>query len=119
MRRSSATESLRAAWLLMVVYTLNFMDRQVLSVLLPQIQAQFHIADALAGLLHGTAFALFYVTLALPIARVADTGNRVRIIAAATFVWGAMTTLCGLASNFAMLFLLCSSISFVSQETDE
>src|SRR5262245_24807403 len=54
------------AWLLMGVYTLNFMDRQVMSVLLPQIQKEFAIGDAVAGLLHGTAFALFYVTLALP-----------------------------------------------------
>jgi MFS family permease len=93
------------AWLLMGVYTLNFMDRQVMSVLLPQIQKEFGISDTAAGLLHGTAFALFYVTLALPIARWADKANRVRIIAAATVLWSAMTALCGFARNFAELFL--------------
>jgi len=93
------------AWLLMAVYTLNFMDRQVVSVLLPQIQKEFQASDTVAGLLHGTAFALFYVTLALPIARWADTGNRVRIIAVATVLWSAMTALCGFARNFAELFL--------------
>jgi len=81
------------------------MDRQVVSILLPQIQAEFGASDTLAGLLHGTAFALFYVTLALPIARWADAGNRVRIIAAATVLWSAMTALCGLARNFTELFL--------------
>jgi MFS family permease len=93
------------AWLLMGVYTLNFMDRQVMSVLLPQIQKEFGIGDAAAGLLHGTAFALFYVTLALPIARWADRANRVNIIALATVLWSAMTALCGFARNFAELFL--------------
>ncbi len=93
------------AWLLMGVYTLNFMDRQVMSVLLPQIQKEFSISDTAAGLLHGTAFALFYVTLALPIARWADKTTRVRIIAAATVIWSAMTALCGFARNFAELFL--------------
>jgi MFS family permease len=93
------------AWLLMVVYTLNFMDRQVMSVLLPQIQKEFGIGDAAAGLLHGTAFALFYVTLALPIARWADKANRVSIIAVATVLWSAATAACGFARNFAELFL--------------
>lgn len=92
-------------WLLMLVYTLNFMDRQVVSVLLPSIQKEFQISDTLAGLLHGTAFALFYVTLALPIARWADVGPRVRIIAAATALWSAATALCGFARNFTQLFL--------------
>ena len=91
-------------WLLTVVYTLNFMDRQVVSVLLPAIQAEFGIGDTLAGLLHGTAFALFYVTLALPIARWADVGPRVRIIAAATALWSVATALCGFARSFGQLF---------------
>ena len=93
------------AWVLMVVYALNFADRQVLSVLLPQIQAEFGIGDTAAGFLHGTAFALFYVTLGLPIARWADVGNRVRIISLATLTWGLMTVLCGLTRSFPGLFL--------------
>jgi predicted MFS family arabinose efflux permease len=93
------------AWLLMGVYTLNFMDRQVMSVLLPQIQTEFALSDAAAGLLHGTAFALFYVTLALPIAHWADRANRVHITAAATAPWSATTALCGVARSFAELFL--------------
>lgn len=92
-------------WVLMIIYTLNFMDRQVISVLMPQIQQEFTFSDAQGGLLHGTAFALFYVTLALPIARWADVGNRVRIIALATALWSLMTAFCGLARNFTELFL--------------
>ena len=92
-------------WLLMLVYTLNFMDRQVMSVLLPAVQAEFHVSDSLAGLLHGAAFAIFYVTLALPIARWADVGPRVRIIAFAMVLWSVATTLCGFARSFSQLFL--------------
>lgn len=92
-------------WLLTLVYALNFLDRQIMSVLLPAIQAEFHVGDAMAGLLHGAAFSLFYVTLAIPIARYADRGPRVRIIAVATALWSVATAVCGTARTFGQLFL--------------
>ena len=56
--------------ILAVVYMFNFVDRQILAILLPAIQAEFQVGDTVLGLLAGTAFALFYVTLGIPIAQI-------------------------------------------------
>ena len=85
---------------LVVVYTFNFIDRQILSVLLDPIKHALGLTDAELGWLSGTAFALFYATLGMPIARWADRGNRRNLIALALAVWSAMTALSGLATNF-------------------
>lgn len=85
---------------LVVVYTFNFIDRQILAILFEPIKAELGLSDADLGFLTGFAFAAFYVTLGIPIARFADRGNRRNLIAAALVVWSAMTALCGLAQNF-------------------
>ena len=89
----------------MVIYTLNFIDRQILSVLLPSIQAELNISDAQGGFLVGFAFALFYATLGMPIALLADRSNRRNLITYALILWSSMTALCGMAQNFLQLAL--------------
>ncbi len=90
---------------LMIVYAFSFMDRQIVSILLEDLRAEFLLSDTQLGLLSGIAFALFYATLGVPIARLADRGNRVRIVTIAITVWSAMTAICGLAGSFWQLFL--------------
>lgn len=85
---------------LFVVYTFNFIDRQILSILLEPIKADLQLSDTALGMLTGFAFALFYATLGIPIARYADKGNRRNLIALALAIWSGMTALCGLAQNF-------------------
>lgn len=94
-----------ALGMLVVVYTLNFIDRQIVSILLPSIQADMEISDVLGGMLAGSFFAVFYSTLGIPIATIADRGNRRNLISIALLIWSAMTALCGLAQNFVQLAL--------------
>lgn len=91
--------------LLAIVYMFNFIDRQILAILLPAIQSEFGFSDLWGGLLTGTAFALFYITLGIPIARIADRVNRRNLIALAVAVWSGMTALCGFATNVWYLAL--------------
>ena len=88
---------------LVVVYTFNFIDRQILSILLEPIKLELGLSDTALGLLTGFAFALFYATLGIPIARYADKSNRRNLIALALAIWSAMTALSGLAQNFWQL----------------
>jgi MFS family permease len=90
--------------MLMLVYTFNFIDRQVLAILAPYIQAEMKFTDSQLGLLGGPAFAIVYSTLALPIAWLADRISRTSIIATALAVWSGFTALCGLATGFTFLF---------------
>ncbi len=96
-----------ALWLLLVVYTLNFLDRQIVNILAHSIEEELGLSDTQIGLLTGLAFALFYTILGVPIARYADkpTTNRPFIIAASLAVWSGMTALCGVAQNFWQLAL--------------
>ena len=88
---------------LAVVYLFNFLDRQILAILLPAIREEFQASDTVLGLLAGTAFALFYVTLGIPIARLSDHFNRRNMLAIALAVWSGMTVLCGMATNIVQL----------------
>jgi len=92
-------------WLLFLVYVLNFVDRQILIILMEPIRLEFGFSDQQLGLLGGLAFAVLYSTLGIPIARLADRVNRVNIIAASIFVWSLATALTGLARNFGHLLL--------------
>lgn len=94
-------------WVLLVVYILNFLDRQIVNILAEPIARDLKISDTQIGLMTGLAFALFYTVLGLPIARFADkpTTDRSKLIALALAVWSAMTALCGLAQNFVQLLL--------------
>lgn len=90
---------------LAVVYMFNFIDRQILAILLPAIREEFQVGDTVLGLLTGTAFALFYVTLGIPIAQLADRWNRRNLVAAALALWSGMTAVSGLAANIWHLTL--------------
>ncbi|QFU75761.1 MFS transporter [Halioglobus maricola] len=90
---------------LVLVYAFSYMDRQIVSILLEDLRLEFDMTDTQLGLLSGLAFALFYATLGVPIARLADRSNRVRIVSIAITFWSAMTALCGLAGSFWQLFL--------------
>src|SRR5512145_996272 len=91
--------------LLFVVYVFNFVDRQILSILLEPIKADLGVSDTAMGFLTGLAFALFYTVAGIPIARWADSGTRRTIIAVGLFLWSAMTACSGLARNFLHLAL--------------
>lgn len=91
--------------MLMVVYTFNFIDRQILAILAPYIKAEMGFTDSQMGLLGGPAFAIVYSTLALPIAWLADRKSRTMIVATSLGVWSAFTALCGFAGGFWTLFL--------------
>ena len=91
--------------ILVVVYTFNFIDRQILAILLPAIRAEFGVDDWVLGFLAGSAFAIFYATLGVPIALLGDRWNRRNLIAVATAVWSGMTALCGMATNIVQLAL--------------
>jgi len=93
------------ALVLTAAYTLSYIDRQVLGLLLEPIRRQLDLTDTQVSLLAGSAFALFYVTLGLPLGRLADRTNRRNLIIAGVFLWSLMTTLCGLASSFWQLFI--------------
>jgi len=92
-------------WLLFVVYGLSFVDRQILSTLMEPIRLEFKFSDTQLGMLSGVAFAIFYATLGIPIARYADSHSRVNIIAISLLVWSAATALTGRALGFMTLFL--------------
>ena len=94
-----------ALGLLVVVYTFNFIDRQILAILLPAIQEEFGINDSVLGFLAGSAFAMFYATLGVPIALLADRWNRRNLIAIAIALWSGMTALSGMAANVLQLAL--------------
>jgi MFS family permease len=84
---------------------LNVMDRQVLSVLVEPVKAEFGLSDSEMGLLTGTAFALSHALAMLPVARWADLGNRRDIIAGGIFIWSALTSLTGAAVAYWQIFV--------------
>ncbi|RMF12765.1 MAG: MFS transporter, partial [Alphaproteobacteria bacterium] len=90
--------------MLVLVYTFNFIDRQIVSILAVPIKADLALTDTQLGLMGGLAFALFYTSLGIPIAMLADRANRSWIMTIALTVWSAMTAICGLAQNFWQLF---------------
>lgn len=92
--------------LLSLVYVFNFIDRQILSMLIEPIKQEFGVSDTAMGFLSGFAFVVFYTLAGIPIARWADRSSRKRIITLALTVWSGMTAACGLARSFAELALL-------------
>ncbi|MEJ2534966.1 MAG: MFS transporter [Gammaproteobacteria bacterium] len=92
-------------FMLVLVYTFNFIDRQIVGILAVPIKADLGLTDAQLGLMGGLAFALFYTGLGIPVAMLADRTSRTWIITVALALWSAMTAACGLAQNFWQLFL--------------
>jgi predicted MFS family arabinose efflux permease len=89
--------------LLFVAYVFNFIDRQILGILLDSIKRDLQVSDSVMGLLTGTAFAVFYATLGIPIARLADVWVRRTIIALGLALWSGMTALSGAAQSLVQL----------------
>jgi len=92
--------------LLLLVNAVNIADRLVLGIMQEPIKHEFRLSDFQLGLLGGPVFAVLYSLLSLPIARFAEWGNRISIIALATALWSGATALCGFAQSYAQL-LLC------------
>lgn len=89
--------------MLFLVGTINFVDRQLLSILVEPIRADMQFSDTQFGLLTGLAFALFYAAMGIPMAMVADRWNRIKLIGIACVVWSGFTAACGMVSNFWQL----------------
>ena len=102
--KSSAVRNY-ALGILVIVYTFNFIDRNILSILLQSIKTDLNLSDTSLGLLSGFAFAAFYATLGIPIAKYADRGNRRNLISISLAIWSLMTAISGLAQNFLHLLL--------------
>ena len=92
-------------FILVVVYTFNFIDRQIVGILAVPIKSDLALSDTQLSLMGGLAFALFYTFLGIPIAMLADRTSRTWIMTAALSIWSAMTAACGFAQNFGQLFL--------------
>jgi len=90
---------------LTIVYTFNFVDRQIIAIVSPAIKEDLGLSDSTLGLLKGLAFAVLYTTLGIPIAWAADRWNRVNIVAISLAVWSAFTALSGFAQNAVQLAL--------------
>ena len=90
---------------LVIAYIVSFIDRAILTTMIEPIQRDLQINDTSIALLHGFAFAVFYVTLGIPIGYLADRVNRTKLIAACIVVWSVMTMACGLARSFGHLFM--------------
>ncbi|HTY16146.1 MAG TPA: MFS transporter [Myxococcota bacterium] len=88
---------------LVLVYVLNFVDRQILSILNEEIKRDLRLGDAQMGFLYGTAFAVFYALFGIPLGRLADVWVRRSLIALSLTVWSTMTALSGLARSFPEL----------------
>lgn len=91
---------------LLLILAFNFVDRFALGLVLQDIKSDFHLSDTQLGLLSGMAFALFYSTMGIPLARWADRGNRVAIISITTALWCAAMALCGVANSFVQLLVI-------------
>ena len=102
---ASRKKAYYALVILTIVYSFNFIDRQLLAILQEAIKADLLLSDSQLGLLTGFAFAAFYVIAGIPIARWADRGNRRDIVALSLFVWSFMTAISGLVNNYLQLLL--------------
>ena len=92
--------------LLLLAYIFNFLDRQILGILIEPIKLDLKLSDSELGVLTGPAFALVYSLVGVPLALLADRTSRSGVITAALVVWSGFTALCGTASGFWQLFLL-------------
>jgi predicted MFS family arabinose efflux permease len=106
----------RRAWIalgmLSFVYVLNFLSRQLPSILAKPIQDDLHVSDGKLGLIGGLYFALFYCCISIPVGWLADKTNRSRILATACAIWSMATMCCGMAANFPQLVVAYMSVGF-------
>lgn len=92
-----------ALGVLVIVYVLNFIDRQILSILANDIKADLNVGDDYLGFLYGTAFAVFYALFGIPLGKMADSWKRVRLMSIGLALWSAMTAVSGFARDAATL----------------
>jgi MFS family permease len=92
-----------ALFVLVLVYIINFVDRQILSILVGDIKRDLGVSDAQIGFLYGTAFAVFYALFGIPLGRLADSWYRGRLMAMGLALWSSMTVFSGFATSFGML----------------
>ncbi len=97
----------RAILVLLVIYTLNYLDRQIINIVAEPIKEELNLLDWQLGLMSGLAFAVFYTVLGIPLAKVVDSDrtNRPALISVCLAAWSGMTALCGVAQNYAQLLL--------------
>jgi MFS family permease len=88
---------------LVLVYAINFIDRQILAILAEEIKRDLSLSDADLGFLYGTAFAVFYALFGIPLGRLADNWVRTRLLSIGLLVWSGMTVMSGLSTNFLQL----------------
>lgn len=98
--------------MLTFVYVLNFLDRQLLSILAKPIQDSLHVSDGQLGLIGGFYFALFYCLIAIPVSWLADRTNRVAVLSAACGIWSAATIACGLSRSYSELVIARMTVGF-------
>jgi MFS family permease len=106
-KAQSITPSYRsyALSLFLLVYIINFVDRQIFGILIEPIRLEIHLSDTQLGLLGGIAFAIFYTFAGIPIARWADVGVRKNIVALALVIWSVMTIFTSTAKGFGTLLI--------------
>ena len=104
MRNARSTGAAATLGMLLLVYSFNFIDRQIIGILAPAIRADLLLSDAQLGALGGLAFALLYSTIAIPLAWIADRTSRTWVITLSLGVWSAFTAACGWAASFGQLF---------------
>ena len=92
-------------FMMTLVYVVNYLDRTVLAIVLPEIKHEFQLSDAVLGFLSGTSFAITYATLGMPLAWIADRSNRRNVIAGSVALFSAMTLLCAFTSNTLQLIV--------------
>jgi MFS family permease len=102
--------SLRYAWYVVFVltgmYMFSFVDRQILSLLVPSIKRDLGVSDSLIGLLQGFSFAVFYTFMGIPLGRIADSCNRRNLIVVSVVIWSIFTSMCAATKSFFSLFLV-------------
>src|SRR4249919_2355009 len=94
------------------VYVLNFLDRQLLSILAKPIQDSLHVTDGQLGLIGGLYFAFFYCFIAVPVGWFADRTNRVTVLSLACAIWSAATMACGFATTYPQLVVARMTVGF-------
>ena len=109
-QRGPGVQAWSALAILCFVYVLNFLDRQLLSILAKPIQDDLGVTDGQLGRISGLYFALFYCLLAIPVGWLADRTNRVRVLSFACALWSAATVACGFSSNYAQLAVARMSV---------